>query len=232
MNNYYDLDKSKKEKINIISITSVLTALSIVFSFVCKFFILPYATWLNIDLSIIFQVFIYILIKNKFSIFYSLFSLFITSLSSMIWYGVGDIIGIFISFISGSLFILIFYMFSKIIYIKNVRSYYLVTLLLSSILTIILLTVLNGLIFTPLYWWYFGLSSISFIDCEIWYNSSPNVWLLNMPNYWSGIFVLYISFNSIKFLSSSILLFVILMTLSAKLKVEQKNNKKIKLYFI
>lgn len=228
----YVSDKNKKEKIYNITITSLLTSLSIVLSLVCKFFILPFATWLNVDISLISQIVIYVCIKGKYSIFYSIFSLFITSVTSIAWYGTGDLIGVLISFISGLIYISIYCFFYMVFKFKNLKIYLISTILSSLILTTFVLTLLNGLLFTPMYWSYLGISSLNFLDCEMIYNMNPNIYLLNMPTYWTGIFALYISFNSIKFMCISIIIFSLLLVISNKINIRKNNYKKIKKFYI
>ncbi len=230
-NAFYITDQSKKQKIYNISITSILTSLSVVLSLVCKFFILPFATWLNVDISLVAQIVIFMFVRSKFSIFYSIFSLFITSITSMAWYGTGDLIGILISFLSGLLYILIYYLCAKFIRFKNTKVYLLTCLIFSFIIIVLLLTILNGLLFTPMYWSFLGIASMNFLDCEFVYNMNPNIFLLNMPTYWSGIFALYISFNSIKFLCISFIIFPLLLVMSNKINI-RKSDKKIKKIYI
>lgn len=228
----YSIDKSKKEKIYNVTVTSIFTSLSIVISFVCKFFILPFASWLNVDVSIFTQVVIYILIKSKWSILYSIFSILLTSISSLMWYGTGDLIGVFISFVSGALYLLIYYLCSNFIKIKNTKLYIVTCLVISFVAITLLLTILNGILFTPMYWSFLGYGSINFIESARIYNMNPNIYLLNMPTYWSGIFTLYVSFNSIKFFTSSVIIFLILLIISNKINIRKNSKKRYKIIYI
>lgn len=87
--------------------------------------------------------------------------------------------------------------------LAHTKRKWIIIWLLIIIINTLVFTILNGIIFTPLYWWWFAPNqfSLNFIEVEKIYNSNPylHVYLLGIPDYWTGIFALYSILNLIKF---------------------------------
>jgi riboflavin transporter FmnP len=84
----------------------------------------------------------------------------------------------------------------------NEYAKYLIASFTALILTTVIMTTLNGLIVTPLYWKEFKIVRSSDLTTVInKYESDKSLQLLlfGIRGYWKGIFALYTSFNLIKF---------------------------------
>ncbi len=213
-----------------IALTALLTGLAIIFSILSNFFIVPFATWLTIDLSPLFIVAIYMFVRNH-PIIYSVTSAIGVSLFAFINVGLAGWVGVLINLFSNLTFLLTSILFLKLfnkMFINN-KLYYLVSIGLSCIVTTFILTILNGILFTPLYWSYFiNQKMISFIEAMKWYDQNPSVYLLYIPGYWAGIFGLYVSFNLIKFSICSFVLINIAIIFKKNLYIKCNINNRYK----
>ncbi len=213
-----------------IALTALLTGLAIIFSILSNFFIVPFATWLTIDLSPLFIVSIYMFVKNH-PIIYSVTSTIGVSLFTFINVGLAGWVGVLINICSNLTFLFMSIMFLKLFkkLFRNNKLYYLVSISFSCITTTFILTILNGILFTPLYWSYFiNPRMISFIEAMNWYNENPSLYLLYIPNYWAGIFGLYISFNIIKFFICSFVLVNVAIVFQKSINVKCEKQFKFK----
>ncbi len=117
-------------------------------------------------------------------------------------------IGILILMFSNVLVVFLFWVFAKALGRSKKRRETKTKWVYSWLLTILCasfaMSALNGILFTPLYWWWLApglFNSISFVRVGEIYDADPNlhVYLLGIPNYWAGIFGLYGLFNVTKF---------------------------------
>ncbi len=216
MKRYKNYNLSKE-----VSLVSIFTAFAILFGILSNFIVLPFAPWLTIDFSPIFIFGIYLFVERR-SIIYTTISILVVSLLNFINMGVAGWVGVIISFCSNAIYVFILIVLTNLLkrFFKSNRALFGLVLTIGFLLASLSLTVLNGLFFTPLYWWLFIDSSmISFLDWEKWYNANPNLWLLYIPHYWAGIFGLYISFNIIKFGICSFLIFSLVPAFNKKITV-------------
>lgn len=182
-------------------ITSIFIALSIITSFSTNFISLPFlASFLTLDISLIFIIALLVIT----SYYWALFAGITLGCFSFIWSS-GIWIGAVFNIIVNVFTITIIWIFDKYVF-KNIKNYWLkwgYNLISTLIIITFSFTLLNGILFQPLWWWFFNtpLKSISFIEAEFLYNNNfiSHAFLLWMPNYWSGIFALYTSFNLFKF---------------------------------
>lgn len=194
-----------------IVLTSVLTSLSIILSITFNFIRMPFASFLTLDISLMPLLIIAYTINFR----YTFFSIIVVGLSGFMPPNSGGWIGVLINTISHLIFVTIWFSFLQIFkkFTKNNYVSINLSLIASIILISLILTIINGIFFTPLYWWYYGmLHSISFVEAINKYNGGEigHIILLGMPNYWLGIFALYISFNLIKFVLISYLFFIVI----------------------
>ncbi len=224
---------SKKILIFDIAIISILLSLGILFSYLSNFFTLPFAPWLTIDISPFFYIMIYFCIRNVKGVIWTIFSILIGSVFNFIYNPYSGWIGVVINISSNLLFFVIILIFYKLISFLKLKDKikYIIFNLLSIIVISLLLCLLNGLLFTPLYWYVFDVgnfNSFSYIEIMNWYNSEPNIWLLYIPNYWTGIFGLYSAFNFIKFGIIGVLLISTLFIFNKQITKINSENMKIK----
>lgn len=193
-----------KNKLSIksMALTSIMLALNAIFSFVSNTYLpLPFlSSFLTFDISLIFLVPIIFLCDKKWWIIAS----FGSGLFTFLWSGVGGWVGAIFNVIVNVCFSFLFFC-SKKIYTKdnklNKKSF-IFSLVVKLIIIILFNCLLNGFLFTPLYWWTFNvINSPNFLLAEKIYNSNESLrlYLFYMPNYWSGIFTLYSLFSLLKF---------------------------------
>ncbi|WP_412032330.1 MPN527 family putative ECF transporter permease subunit [Malacoplasma muris] len=190
----------KTKQIRAMAITSCFLAISILVSFATNYIKITFlGDFLTLDLSLVFIVPI-IFICN---IFWALFAGIVCGLAAFIWMGTGLWVGPIFIIVINVIIILLVYLWYFIIFkkIKKTSIKLSLTLLITLILLMFLGSLLNGLIFTPLYWWIYNVIPIpSFIEAEKWYQSQgPNPYLIYINTYWNGIFGLYSAFNLLKF---------------------------------
>ncbi len=99
-----------------ICLVGILTACAILFSILSNFFVVPFATWLTIDVSPIFIVGIYLFVERR-PLVYSLGSVFIVSLFTFINMGLAGWVGVLINFCSNLIYLLV-----NIVVIKILRK--------------------------------------------------------------------------------------------------------------
>lgn len=131
-------------------------------------------------------------------------------------------IGVMIVSLNNIFFITIF-LFLKKILINNKHKYWKLLLvhIIASFATIMFNVLMNGLLYTPLYWYSFKIaSSINFIQVQKEYEIKPNLYLLNFKKYWAGVFVLYFSFNLIKYTVITFISFILIKVFEFKNKKE------------
>lgn len=203
-------------RIRSMTLTSVMLGFYLIFAFFCNTYLpIPFlGGFLNFDISLFFLIPLVFICSSKWWVSAGI----IGGLMCFIWAGsggwVGAIFNIVVNLLTlGSFFVL------KIVFIDLTSKKFLVfklllILFLSLIIIIFINCLLNGLIFTPLYWWTYSIIKIpSFVEAENTYNSNDSlrVWLLFVPKYWDGIFALYSAFNLLKFGVISILMFPLLL---------------------
>ncbi|ADK87200.1 MPN527 family putative ECF transporter permease subunit [Mycoplasmoides pneumoniae] len=189
--------KKEQHQLFNLSFSAMMLALALIASFVSHFISIPFlsALKLTIDISSVF------LIACAFFVSYS-WALVITvalSLCSFIWDGnnwIGILTLTIANFAIVSFTRLYFHIFAQI------KLRWLWVFSLATLSNTLLLTTLNGLLITPLYWYWFGyVPTANFVEVAKIYNKTPyfHFFLFGVPNYWVGIFALYSLFNVIKF---------------------------------
>ncbi|QMT98747.1 hypothetical protein H3143_01265 [Mycoplasma tullyi] len=185
-----------------LSFNAGMLALAIIFAYLSSLVKIPFFSSLSltIDISIVFLIpVIYI------SSIYSAVALSITlSLIHFIW-NASNWIGIIFLTIINIFTILIFAFLNWLLNktkLKDKKVKWLVIWILIIPILMVLFSAINGILITPLYWWWFrAVRTINFIEVAKFYNSSPNLrfFLLFINDYWTGIFALFSLFNLIKF---------------------------------
>ncbi|MEG0879400.1 MAG: hypothetical protein RSE95_01900 [Malacoplasma sp.] len=229
------LNKEESKKINVnwhikkIAITSIFLALAILTSLGTNFVKIGFlADFLSLDISLIFIIPLIFIC----SYYWAAFGAIVLSLFTFLWPG-NIWIGVVFNLIVNITFVTLVWLFHKFINIKLISNKSLsltINLVLSTLISSLFFTWLNGMLFQPLWWWFYGLSnnSVSFVEVAKLYNLGiiSNSLLLWIPNYWGGIFALYISFNLLKFTIISIITFSLVMILFKSNIIERFNNIK------
>ncbi len=180
-----------------ITIAGMFLGLSIISSFIFSFAIIL-GGFLTLDISIIFIIPIVFCCGIWWGVSASIIQGFFT----LIWSGAGGWIGSIILIITNLTVVFILWTFEQYCQIKNRKLKWTIIYSLLVPILMIILSALNGLIFTPLYWWFLGIiDSPSFVEATYYasHTSGTNAYLLGFKNYWNGIFALYCLFNFIKF---------------------------------
>lgn len=200
-------------------ISAMLLSLYIIFAYIGnQFFRLAFlASFLNLDISLIFLIPLVFICSARYWIFVGV----VGGLANFLWQGTGGWVGsvynvvlnlILLSFVHLLKFIFIDlaiklrskktlrdkeaidYKFSN----KDFSVRIFLICLISFIFMILINSLLNGLLFTPLYISQYSKEPPNFIEIQ----KKPNVFIaytLGITNYWAGIFALYSAFNAIKF---------------------------------
>lgn len=225
-------EKNKKMNANIhikhMVITSIFLALAILTSFGTNFIKISFlGDFLSLDISL---VFIIPLIFTC-SYYWACLGSIALSLFTFLWPGniwIGVVFNVIANFTFVSLVWLFKHIFKKK---KNINNSILliINLSLSIIISSIFFTFLNGILFQPLWWWFFRVTdTIFFVEVAKQYNFGviPHIYLLWIPDYWSGIFALYMAFNLFKFVIVSLITFIAITFIWKSNLIERSFNKK------
>lgn len=185
------------KKIRTITITSCLLSVSLFTSFITNFIKISFlGSFLTLDISLVFIIPL-IFICGFYS---SFFTSIIVGAFSIFWSDgswVGTLVNIFVNIIV----VLVISIFKLFLFKKNKQILLKIIIMFVFSLPIIciIISFFNAILFQPLYWWVFGyIKTPSLIEAINKYNSSPNIFLLFINDYWKGTFTLYTIFNSIK----------------------------------
>ncbi|MGL4647154.1 MAG: MPN527 family putative ECF transporter permease subunit [Mycoplasmoidaceae bacterium] len=186
---------------------AMFLVLGILFSYASNFIPFFAFGFLKIDISIIFFLVPISLVGYRSSIFI----IIIIGITNIAW-STTAFIGPLILIISNIVFVTCYFLLNKIIKIKHAK---LINLIVATLVCSFIITLLNGIFFTPLFINFFtDVKTISFIEISnnynngLWYDKLK-FFLMFIPDYWGGIFALYIGFNLLKFGIGSILYFMI-----------------------
>lgn len=207
-------------RIRSMTICSILLSFYCIFSFFCNsYFPIPFlGSFLNLDISLVFLIPIVFICKKEWWIS----SAIISGLFNFLWSGIGGWVGAIFNILVNIFTLTSFWIVKILIFKKDGKEvkYLKTKILLSLFVCLILITlfncIINGFIFTPLYWWTFSIiNQPSFILAQQAYESdeSMKVWLLFFDNYWDGIFALYSAFNFLKFGVVFVILFPVIIIL-------------------
>lgn len=205
MKKLFKKGSNQKHKLTFeITFTGIFLALVFVFSFISKVIPPILADFLKLDLGLIFLIPIFAIIRWRFGFIALLLSFIFTP----IFTGSADIsgyLGHFILLVSRSIFIFVIMLF---LYDRKARfstwqwiGIYLIAIVVVSLV----ITILNILIFTPLYFYVFKISnSASFVELANKWKGFA--WFgFGIKNYYLANLALYIPFNFISFTLVSIL---------------------------
>ncbi len=179
-----------------------MLALAIIFAYLSSLIRIPFFSSLSltIDISIVFLIpVIYISsIGSALTLAVSL------SLIHFIWNSTNWIGIIFLTIIN-IFTIIIFTFFNWLLNLTKLKTKkvkWLIIWILIIPIFMFIFSAINGILITPLYWWWFrAVKTVNFIEVAKYYNSNSNLrfFLLFINDYWTGIFSLYSLFNLIKF---------------------------------
>ncbi|MDE7075329.1 MAG: hypothetical protein K2O21_01680 [Malacoplasma sp.] len=224
-------------RIRSMAITAMMLALYIIFAWIGnQFFHLAFlASFLNLDISLIFLIPLVFICNWR----WWLFAAIVGGVSTFMYAGAGAWIGavynIVLNVVTLSfVFWLKIWIIDKNYFFKKINNQKKENLkflfkfefkaglisIITFVFSVFINSLLNGLIFTPLYMnFYFSdiFPNAWFIDVQNIYNSSfgenARWFLLFIPDYWSGVFALYSAFNAIKFGVVILLIYPILLLL-------------------
>ncbi len=208
----------KKNNLRVLVIISMLAAIAIILRFI-EFPIIPITPWLKIDISLIIPSLAIVLIGLK-------EGLIIQIVKALILYIIkpGNPIGNTIELVSGIIFILLIYVFYKK-YKNNNKAW---RICVVAIIISLVMTLLNAVLFTPIYAKYMGFPLDDFIgyssslahdatDAIFNIKSGVGKLLYNLYDYDGStysyikmIVIMYIPFNLIKYIMLAIILELLL----------------------
>lgn len=215
-----------------IALSGIFLALVLIFQFLSSQFFSVFG-FLNINFTVVFIIVLYLATNYKYALA-MLVLRFLISPAVGSGYTIIGILGHFILLISDLSYIIIFVVF-HVIFIKyskvNIYLNIALSFSIATILNALWMSILNGLIFTPLYLSLFSKGTIP--ANFIYYVENPPsiIDVFGINSYWGIIFALYLSFNLINFtLVSFITSTVTIALLKAKIIQEKvvKNPLKLK----
>lgn len=224
--------KDNKRNVNFhiknMAITSIFLSLAILTSFGTNFIKISFlGDFLSLDISLVFIIPLIFIC----SYYWSILASTILSLFTFLWPG-NIWIGVVFNLIANFTFVTLVWLFTKAFnkkIIANNSISLFINFSLSILISSIFFSFLNGILFQPLWWWFFKLTdTIFFVEVANKYNFGliPHAFLLWIPDYWSGIFGLYISFNIFKFAIVSFITFIAITFISKSNLIEHFFNKK------
>lgn len=214
-----------------IALSGIFLALVLIFQFLSSQFFSVFG-FLNINFTVVFIIVLYLATNYKYALA-MLVLRFLISPAVGSGYTIIGILGHFILLISDLSYIIIFVVF-HVIFIKyskvNIYLNIAISFSIATILNALWMSILNGLIFTPLY---LSLISKGTLPANfIYYVENPSEFnVFGINSYWGNIFALYLAFNLINFtLVSFITSTVTIALLKAKIIQEKvvKNPLKLK----
>ncbi|WP_208895079.1 MPN527 family putative ECF transporter permease subunit [Ureaplasma diversum] len=112
-------------------------------------------------------------------------------------------VGLLVVSLNNLLFMHLLILFYHLYYLrvkKQIMIHLSIIFFISSVITLLFNVIMNGILYTPLYWYSFNLiKNPSILAAKTFYEQKPNLYLLYIPDYWAGIFTLYTIFNLIKY---------------------------------
>lgn len=185
-----------------LTLTGVFLALVILLQFFEKY--LPFAnTYLRFNFSLLFILPIFFFSGPGWGIFALILRFAIGPAMDPLGYDITGIMGHLILLISSSVTIFIFFLMSWLtLSLRNSKWKYWIVAILTIILSSIILTLLNGLLFSPLYWWAFNfLDHPSYLAAQTLYQNTSGLQVMHfgIKSYWGGIWAVYLSGNIIKY---------------------------------
>lgn len=214
-----------------IALSGIFLALVLIFQFLSSQFFRVFG-FLNINFTVVFIIVLYLATNYKYALAILVLR-FLISPAVGSGYTIIGILGHFILLISDLSYIIIFVVF-HVIFIKyskvNIYLNIAISFSIATILNALWMSILNGLIFTPLY---LSLLPGGTLPANfIYYVENPSKFnVFGINSYWGKIFALYLAFNLINFtLVSFITSTVTIALLKAKIIQEKvvKNPLKLK----
>ena len=183
----------------------MMLSLVLLFQYLERF--MPFAkTYMRLNISLIFIIATFYLAGFGWAFLLLVLRFAIGPAVGTTGYDVAALWAHFILFVSGIIFILFFIIFKwSLRSIKNDSLKIGLSLIMTIIVSSLLNTILNGIFYTPVYFWLYKLApDPSIASAQIAYKSA-NVFFFGIPNYWVGIFAVYIVGNMIKYAIVSVL---------------------------
>lgn len=190
-------DRGTNQKI---ALTGVFFGLVILMQWLEQF--MPFGdTYLKLNFSLLFILPIFYFAGPAFGITVLFLRFAIGPSVSSLGYSLEGLIGHFILFISTTCAIVFMYIYSLLFAKINNHNLKTIYISIATVLsTSLVLTLFNGLFFTPLYWWVFGYVKTAFVSKEVTsVYSYVKYMFFGIPTYWGGIFAVYLSGNLVKF---------------------------------
>lgn len=188
-----------------VAITGMMLSLVLLFQFLERF--MPFAeTYMRLNISLIFIIATIYLAGFSWAFLILILRFIIGPAVGIAGYDVIALWSHFILFISGLTFILIFLGF-KLLFksVKKDNVKIALSLIIAVLISSFINAILNGVFYTPVYFWLYKLApDASIASAQIAYKSAK-IFFFGIPDYWAGIFAVYILGNLIKYMIISVL---------------------------
>ncbi len=184
-----------------IAFTGVFLGLVLLTQFLSRF--MPFAdTYIKLNFSLLFILPIFYYAGPQWGILTLLLRFFMGPIISGSGYHPKDLTSHFILLVCSIVTVLFMYIYSHLA--RNIKSHnkkVIVIVLATLISTSLLLTILNQILFTPLYWYAYGFTkgfSIS-QSVNVYQYPAVKIKFFMIPNYWAGTFATYFAGNLTKY---------------------------------
>ena len=188
-----------------ITFSGIMLGLVIVFQYLEQFMPM-FNLFMNINLSLIFIMATIFVAGYRWGIVLLLLRFIIGPAISPLGYSPIGMWSHFILLSVGAIFMTIFIFLKKVLskLISNEKISLVLVSLISIISTSIIVSLLNGSLFTPMYWHLMNGINFSINESYLVYEKIKGIAFFNIPNYWVGMFVAFGVGNLVKFTIISI----------------------------
>ncbi len=217
--NLFHNSKSRRV-VHKIAFTGIFLGLVLLLQFLSRY--MPFAdTYININLSLLFILPIFYYSGLFWGILVLLLRLFLGPTISGTGYATQFMVGHLILFICSVVTIVLMYIFSSVFSKMQRHNLKVILIIISTLITTsLILTILNQIFFTPLFWYSYGFTKTFSISQSIEVYQVVKIKFFMIPNYWVGTFVTYFLANLTKYG----IIFLCYFPLSKVLRAHSKNQ--------
>ncbi len=204
-----------KSVIQRISLSGIFFALVILFQFLETY--MPFGdTYMNLNFSLLFILPVFYFAGPQYGLGIIVLRLIIGPAMSKLGYSSIGMVSHLILMISSLTAIGFMSLYSTLFHNIKSNNKKLILISISTVIsTALILTLLNGLFFTPMYWHVYGYIDSVSIELAKRIYPSISIKFFFIPSYWGGIFVVFLTGNLLKFS----LVYVIYFPMSKVLRV-------------
>ncbi len=179
--------------------TGIFLGLVLLLQFLSKY--MPFAdTYINLNLSLLFILPIFYYSGPLWGVLVLLLRLVLGPTISGTGYAMQFMVAHFILFMCSTVTIILMYIFSSMFSKMKKHNLKVILIIMSTLITTsLILTMLNQILFTPLFWYSFKFTKTFSISESIKVYQFVKIKFFMIPNYWAGTFATYFAGNLAKY---------------------------------